>query len=136
MILVCVIPGPNEPSLHVNSFLEPLVADLQKLWKGIEVETSEGMKTFFAAIICNSCDIPACRKLGGFVGHGANMGCSRCLKSFGSESRKFGDKADYSGVDYDSWDRRSAQDHYNKGMDWIHARTFADRSKIEHDFGI
>ena len=50
---------------------------------------------FFAAVICNSCDIPACRKLGEFVGHIAKMGCSRCLKSFSTESRKFGDKADY-----------------------------------------
>ena len=47
MILAGIIPGPNEPSLHVNSFLEPLVADLQNLWKGVEIETSEGNNTFF-----------------------------------------------------------------------------------------
>lgn len=30
MILVGIIPGPNEPSLHINSFLEPLVEDLER----------------------------------------------------------------------------------------------------------
>ena len=91
---------------------------------------------FFAAVICNSCDIPACRKLGGFVGHIAKMGCSRCLKSFSTESRKFGDKADYSGFNCALWPRRDAKYHHDKGMDWKYAPTLADRNKIEHDFGI
>lgn len=33
-IIICgLIPGPKEPSLNVNSFLEPLVDDLLKLWR-------------------------------------------------------------------------------------------------------
>ena len=28
MLLVGVIPGPHEPSLHINSFLEPVVDEL------------------------------------------------------------------------------------------------------------
>ena len=98
MILAAIMPGPHEPSLHINSFLEQLVAELNKLWKGVEIKTSEGKNTLLAAVICNSSDIPASRKVGGFVGHGANKGCSRCLKSFSSPSRTFGDKADYSGL--------------------------------------
>ena len=35
MILIGVIPGPHEPSLHINSFIEPLLQELLKLWKGI-----------------------------------------------------------------------------------------------------
>ena len=42
MLLVGIIPRPREPSLDINSFLEPVVADLLKLWKGVEIETSEG----------------------------------------------------------------------------------------------
>ena len=34
IILVGVIPGPKEPSLHINSFLKPLVTELINLWKG------------------------------------------------------------------------------------------------------
>ena len=69
MIVVGIILGPNEPNLHMNSFLEPLVVvDLIKLWKGVEVETSEGKQQFFGALPCNSSDIPACRKVGGMLG--------------------------------------------------------------------
>ena len=38
MILVGIIPGPHEPSLSINSFLEPLIIDLNKLWKGIQID--------------------------------------------------------------------------------------------------
>ncbi len=37
MILVGIIPGPHEPSLHINSYLEPLVKKLILLWKGIDM---------------------------------------------------------------------------------------------------
>ena len=75
-----IILGPHEPSLDINEFLEPMVADLLKLWKGVETETGEGKQCLYAALICNSSDVPVCRKVGGFVGHGAVKGCSRCLK--------------------------------------------------------
>ena len=46
MILAGIIPGPNELSLHINSFLEQLVAELNRLWKGVEIETMEGKQNF------------------------------------------------------------------------------------------
>ena len=46
LIIVGIIPGPNEPSLHINAFLEPLVIELIKLWKGVEIETNEGRQKF------------------------------------------------------------------------------------------
>ena len=55
---VQIIPGPNELRLHINSFLEPLVEDLQQLWKGVEMTTPEGVKTVHAALLCTSSDIP------------------------------------------------------------------------------
>ena len=82
MILVGIIPGPNEPSLHINSFLEPLVEDLQQLWKVVEMTTPEGFKTIRAALLCTVSDIPATRKLCGFVGHAALKGCSKVFKVF------------------------------------------------------
>ena len=63
MILIGMIPGPTEPSLHINSFLEPLVADLLELWKGVEMSTTDGVRTIRAALLCTSSDIPATRKL-------------------------------------------------------------------------
>ena len=133
MILVGVIPGPHEPSLHINSFLEPLVQDLLKLWQGIEMQTSEGAQIVRAAVLCNSSDIPATRKVGGFVGHGAKKGCSRCLKSFPVSS--FGDKADYSGFDPEVWPCRSVEEHREKGFEWKHSKTLSARHKIEQEYG-
>ena len=134
MILVGIIPGPNEPKLTLNSYLEPLVLDMIKLWKGIDIVTVEGKEILHAAILCNSSDIPACRKVGGFVGHSAIKACSRCLKSFPTE--KFGDKADYSGYNRDTWAVRTVTEHRTEGFSWKHANSLSERSTIERNFGV
>lgn len=110
--------------------------DLSKLWRGIQIETSEGTQQFFAALICSSSDIPACRKVGGFVGHSATKGCSCCLKSFTSESHNFGEKLDYSGFNPSSWPCRTADEHHVQGMAWKHVQSVAERGKIEREFGV
>ena len=134
MILVGVLPGPHEPSLHINSYLEPLVRELISLWRGIEMDTTEGSKVIRAALLCNSSDIPATRKIGGFVGHAALKGCSRCLKEF--PTNVFGEKPDYSGFNPTSWPKRNMETHKTKGMEWKHARTQTSRTKIERECGI
>lgn len=134
MILIGIIPGPNEPSLHINSFIEPLVVDLQKLWKGVQMTTPDGVKTIRAALLCTAADIPATRKLCGFVGHGALKGCSRCLKSF--PTTEFGAKPDYSGFQRNTWPMRHLSDHREQGMNWKHATTLKKRQDIEREYGI
>ena len=83
IILVGVIPGPKEPSLHINTFLKPLVAELNNLWNGVILKDHDGISVIVrAALLCSSCDIPANRKVCGFVSHNALKGCSKCLLSF------------------------------------------------------
>ena len=41
-ILVGMIPGPREPP-NLNPFLEPLVSDLNRLYKGIYVNSPAGI---------------------------------------------------------------------------------------------
>ena len=53
----------------MNSFLEPLVKDLLKLWNGVEMTAADGNKTVRAALLCTASDVPATRKLSGFVRH-------------------------------------------------------------------
>ena len=113
MILLGIIPGPKEPSLHMNSYLEPMVRELQQLWKGIEMITPDGVKLVRAALLCTAADIPATRKIGSFVGHSANKGCSRCLKSF--PTSEFGGMPDYSGFDRSYWPMRKLLDHKAEG---------------------
>lgn len=76
LIVVGIIPGPKEPKLHINSFLQPLVDDLIDLWDGIILNTSVGgpREMFRAALLALSSDIPATRKCGGFVGHTVKKG--------------------------------------------------------------
>uniref|UniRef100_A0A1X7U7L0 Uncharacterized protein n=1 Tax=Amphimedon queenslandica TaxID=400682 RepID=A0A1X7U7L0_AMPQE len=86
LLLVGIIPGPTEPSLNVNTYLELLVDELNQLFfEGIYVEsdTSQGARVLVkGALMLVSCDIPAARKVRGFLGHAAKLGCSKCLKSF------------------------------------------------------
>ena len=68
--LVGRIPGPHEPEITVNSYIEPLVQDLKKFWNGVQLSVSCGRNTerklVRSAVIFCSCDLPAGRKLCGF----------------------------------------------------------------------
>lgn len=134
VLLVGILPGPHEPSKQMNPFIEHLVRDLLMLWKGVDMETPEGTKLVRACLLCVSCDIPASRKLVGFVGHSALKACSKCLKSFPTTS--FGKKADYSGFQRDTWTNRELKDHKEQGMKWKHAKSLAERIEIERKHGV
>ena len=110
VLLVGVIPGPQELKRDINSFLKLIVDELKELWDGFTVNVfsasrSMGIRT---ALLCVACDLPASRKLGGFLGHSANLGCSRCYKVFGGG---FGLK-DYSDFDCALWQPRSNESHW------------------------
>ena len=73
--IIGIIPGPKEPKLHINTFLQPLITDLIDLWDGVLLDSGNGIyEKYRAALLALSSDIPATRKCGGFVGHGANRG--------------------------------------------------------------
>ena len=66
--------------MNVNSYLEPLVDELLQFWEGIEltVATEAVPKLLQCALVCASCDLPAGRKVCGFLGHAAAYGSSKC----------------------------------------------------------
>lgn len=85
VILAGLIPPLESEPNTLNTFLSPLISELQDLWKGIRMYTSESpsVKVLVrGALICAACDIPAARKVCGFKGHNANHGCSKCFKFF------------------------------------------------------
>ena len=82
MILIGLIPGPKEPKYTINSYLFPLVKELQEFWSGVQILTCKGLKVVRIALTCIACDILATRKVCGFLSHCANKGCSKCLKEF------------------------------------------------------
>ena len=110
IILIGVIPGPHEPSKVMNGFLSPLIDELKQLWQGIIMQSaSDTLVVVRAALICTAYDIPASRKVSGFLGHNALRGCSRCLKPF--PTTLFGEKPDYTGFDRALWEPRSNESH-------------------------
>lgn len=110
VILAGIIPSLQSEPPSLNTFLKPLVDELQELWNGERLCTSESpsYKVLIKdALLCAACDIPAARKLCGFKGHNANHGCSKCFKQFpGSATCK-----DYSGFDRESWPPRDIIKH-------------------------
>ncbi len=88
----------------MNGFLKPLVDELCDFWIGKELNVcgSESAKVVRCALLCASCDLPAGRKLCGFLSYNAHQGCSRCTKSFA---------LGYSGFDRENWSKRSRSEH-------------------------
>ncbi len=51
-----------------------------------------------AVTTCIACDIPASRKVCGFLGHNAALGCNKCFKKLSLGH------TDYSGFDRENWE--------------------------------
>ena len=109
IILLGLIPGPREPSKTINTYLGPLVSDLLKLWSGLRLSIAGGgTMNVRCALLCVACDIPAGRKVCGFLSHSANLGCPRCYCNFATGDAL---RRDYSGFDRSSWTYRSNTRH-------------------------
>lgn len=81
IVIVGIIPGPSEPSLTLNTILTPLVSELLDFWDGVKLKLPNGKNvTFKCALLGVSCDLPAGRKVTGFLSYNANYGCPRCYQ--------------------------------------------------------
>ena len=111
VLLIGLLPGPREPKHDINAFLEPLVQELLVFWNGIGVEVCARSfpenVSVRCALLCVACDIPASRKVCGFLGHAAILGCSKCLKKFPGDIGQ----RDYSGFDRSEWSVRTLEQH-------------------------
>ena len=135
MVLIGIIPGPSEPERNINSFLEPLVLELEKFWRGImlNVKTAQGVhaQKIRCAVLCVSCDLPAGRKVGGVLSHSAAKGCSKCKKRFpGSVGNMC-----YSGFDRAQWPPRTGNSHRNDVAAVTKCTTKTRRNQKESELG-
>ena len=133
IIIVGILPGPSEPSKNINTYLEPLIDDLKMLWEGVSIRVHGQFVNIRAAISCLACDVPAARKLGGFVGHRGKRSCNRCLKTF--PTINFGDYPDFSGFGKSNWEPRSHALHVWYALKQKNAKTDEERKMIEAQFG-
>ena len=75
----------SEPKITINSYLEPLVKELCSLWEEgltLKIHSVPELQKVHYALLCVACDLPASRKVCGFLGHSANLGCPKCYKVF------------------------------------------------------
>ena len=133
--LVGTIPGPCEPQLTVNQYINRLVEELTKFWSGHELEVRCGSqvhrKIVRCAVICCSCDLPAGRKLCGLLGHSAHLGCSKCKRFFPSSNHGL----DYSGFQRDVWVKRTNESHRNDVAKLSKCKTKTELRKKESELG-
>ena len=135
VLLGGIIPSLDaEPKLH--TFLDPCVNELNGLWKGIHLKTSLSTVplTVVAALLCVAADIPATRKVCGFVGHSASRACSKCFKFF---QGGFREKKDFSGFsDRLSWPERNGLTHKRNCEKLLTAKSKADYTRLSRMYGV
>lgn len=134
VILVGLIPDmKSEPP--TNTFIDPLVEELKQAWSGFYMKSynspSQPVK-FKLALICVGCDIPASRKLCGFLGHAATKGCNKCMKTFDGG---VGEK-NYGGFDMSLWEDRNLEVHKEIVKKIVRSKTKTSREKLEKEYGV
>ena len=135
VILVGVIPGPSEPKHNINSYIEPLVEELLALWTGVamRVQTVAGIsnRPVKCALLCVGCDLPAGRKLCGFLGHSARLGCSKCLKEFPGSVGTM----NYSGFERTQWPIRDNDTHRESVRKILQGKSKQQQNTLESRLG-
>lgn len=105
VIIVGIIPGPHEPPLTINS---PLVDELLQLWSGVQIKLPDNTERVVrVALLAVACDMPASRKVCGFLSHSANLGCPRCYCTFSEGPLQ----CNYANFDRSSWPLRNNKKH-------------------------
>ncbi|KAG2191745.1 hypothetical protein INT47_003105 [Mucor saturninus] len=136
-ILVGLMPGPKEAKTsEINSYLQPLVDELQSLYKGVKIQTHQcpNGTTIRAALFMVACDIPAARKVCGFTSHTSTNACHKCKRQF---SRLAGTSSvNYSGFDFSKWLLRTKNDNCKDAEVWRNATTKTERHRLEVENGV
>ena len=141
LILIALIPGPKEPKLQMNSYLTPLVEELEDLWYGTMLTASLPSGSIpiriRAALSCIACDIPASRKVCAFLCHNAKLGCNKCLKIFPQrEGQGKSTVTVYGGFDRANWNLRSNKQHREAVKKLIDAKSITALRKAESNYGV
>ena len=132
IIIIGIIPGPSAPPLSVNSYLSPLVTELLQLWKGVQLKVyNSRQKVVRAALLLVACDMPASRKVCGFLSHSANLGCHRCYCEFSEGSLR----RNYSNFERTSWSYRDNSKHRDDVHRLLQCSSKSALSQMESELG-
>lgn len=133
ILIIGLLPGPSEPPKTINTYLAPLVSELLTLWRGKSFKTADKTTVIVrCALLCIACDLPASKKVSGFLSFTANLGCSRCYQNFGTGV--FG-RQNYSGFDRDTWVYRSMDRHRKDVDETLKCSSKTARERKESELG-
>ncbi|XP_060190589.1 uncharacterized protein LOC132619827 [Lycium barbarum] len=94
MFLTAIVPGPHNPKLKIDVYLQPLIKELTLLWEtGVEAFDISKKQNFQlrAALMWTINDFPAYSMLSGWS-TGGNISCPYCMEETQSFSLKHGGK--------------------------------------------
>lgn len=133
VILVGIIPGPSEPSLHINTYLSPLITALKDLWEGVSIHLPPSNKAVKVRCILLgvSCDLPAGRKVCGFLSYVANKGCTRCHCSFSEGFRR----RNFSNFNRELWIPRTNTSHRANMQEIMRSKFISDKLNLKLNMG-
>lgn len=122
------------PAWQWTFYLGPLVEELKEGWtSAFSILTSEKATVkICVALRCVECDITACRKVLGFLGHHAYLACNKCLKRF---PVTFGCPSDYSVFDK-NWVVRTNAAHRQQCKEILEQTTKSATRKLETTYGL
>ena len=116
--------------------MEPLVEELEDLWEGVSLSVNSrvcpsSIIMVQCALLCVACDLPAGRKLCGFLSHSAKCSCSKCLKLFTGIPGSMNNN----GFDRAAWPVRTNTEHRSHVNMVGQCTTKAERNRLESQFG-
>ena len=126
----------------MNAYLTPLVEELHELWQGVIMSAQSSNSSYLsvrikAALSCCACDVPASRKVCGFLNHNATFGCNKCFKKFSHyPSPNGGVLTDYSEFDRENWPLRMNSDHRSKVVELLKEQTPSALQQAESKIGL
>lgn len=128
--VVGITPGPNEPDVEaIAHLLRPLITYLQQYFsEGISIITPNHPDGFIwkVAILPLLGDLPAIRKLTGWLSHSAHRFCPWCSVTSDKVGR----------LDYGKWRRRSPEKARKYMWKWKQAKTKVAREEIQRKKGV
>ncbi|KAG1609946.1 hypothetical protein G6F46_010396 [Rhizopus delemar] len=138
-ILVGMIPGPGEPTDdQLQNFLRPMIAGLNTLYEGMMMPTYQyrNGEMVRVALMSVNCDVPAARKVAGFMGQSAHKACNKCSTVFsristGANSTKPG----FSDFDDEHWILRNNTQQRQEAYASLNATHITQQRTLQTDIG-
>lgn len=122
-------PPPKEPTaIQLNNLLEPLITNLNKLWKGVlysKTHKNPGGRTIKVALWPILGDLPAIRKVCGASSHSAKKFCGHCHLTSNNLWN----------IEKESWVIKEDEQQISRANEWLNAKTLNEQKNLLQEHG-